>query len=93
MFKLIETVLMAIYGLLPDDPFKPMIDGMSGSSMPSLTLLNWFLPFDTCANVMLAWLACMVGYYVFNLVKKLAFLAIKNIAQLTSIAGAAGAVK
>ena len=58
--------------MLPSSPFRGMFDSASVDSS-FLATLNWFLPFDTCANMMLTWLDCVMAYYVFVIVKKLLF--------------------
>ena len=61
MLNLIKMLLMAVFELLPDDPFR---------DVDFLPTLNWFVPFDICSTMLLGWLDCIVAYYVFILVKK-----------------------
>lgn len=95
MWKIIEVVIIAIYSILPDDPFVPILESIQVSGMEYLSFMNWFLPFDICADMMLAWLSCILVYYAFVLVKKLAYIVIKEIfskISLVALAGGAGTV-
>lgn len=95
MWKIIEVVIIAIYGILPDDPFVPILESIQVSGMEYLSFMNWFLPFDICSTMMLAWLNCILVYYAFVLVKKLAYMAIKEVfskISLVAMAGGAGGV-
>jgi hypothetical protein len=65
-------VVNAIFSILPDDPFKTIIDGVV-YDVDYLPTLNWFLPFDICADLTLAWLSCILVYYLFVMVKKLVY--------------------
>lgn len=95
MWKIIEVVIIAIYSILPDDPFVPILESIQVSGMEYLSFMNWFLPFDICADMMLAWLSCILAYYAFVLVKKLAYFTIKNVfskVSLTALVGGIGKV-
>ncbi len=95
MWKIIEVVIIAIYSILPDDPFVPILESIEVSGMEYLSFMNWFLPFDICADMMLAWLSCILAYYAFVLVKKLAYMAMKEVfskISLIAVAGGTGAV-
>lgn len=70
MINLIQIVISAIFEILPDSPFKAMFDELM-IEFDFLPFLNWFLPFDICANMMLAWLDCILIYYFFVMVKKI----------------------
>ncbi len=70
MLNLIKMLLMAVFELLPDDPFREVIDGIV-YDVDFLPTLNWFVPFDICSTMLLGWLDCMVAYYVFIVVKKI----------------------
>lgn len=93
MWKIIEVIIIAVYNILPDDPFVPILESISTSGVEYLSFMNWFLPFDTCSTMMLAWLNCILVYYLFVLIKKLVYFTIKNIfskISLTSVAGLVG---
>jgi hypothetical protein len=70
MLNILLIVITAIFNILPDDPFKTIVDGVI-YDLDFLPTLNWFLPFDVCANLTLAWLDCLLAYYLFVLIKKL----------------------
>ncbi len=63
---------MAIFSLLPDSPFQVMIDSVIFDK-DFLPFLNWYVPFDICANMTLAWLDCIFFYYLFVMVKKIIY--------------------
>lgn len=95
MWKIIEVVIIAIYNKLPNDPFVPILDSISVSGAEYLSFMNWFLPFDICSTMMLAWLDCILVYYAFVLIKKLAYFTIKNVfskISLTTLVGGIGEV-
>lgn len=70
MFNIIESIIVAIFNILPDSPFQTMVDGVL-YKIDFLPTLNWFIPFDTCSTLMLAWLDCILVYYLFVMVKKI----------------------
>lgn len=70
MINLIQIVIIAIFEILPDSPFRAMFDELM-IEFDFLPFLNWFLPFDICANMMLAWLDCILIYYFFVMIKKI----------------------
>lgn len=63
---------MAIFSLLPDSPFQSMCDSIIFDK-DFLPFLNWYIPFDICATMSLAWLDCVLGYYVFVMAKKIIY--------------------
>lgn len=93
MWKIIEVVIIAIYSILPDDPFVSILESVSTSGVEYLSFMNWFLPFDTCSTMMLAWLNCILVYYAFVLIKKLAYFTIKNIFSKISLTALTGVIK
>lgn len=72
MVKLLKLLILAIYEMLPTSPFPTMFDNALANA-DFLSYLNWFLPFNTCATMMLAWLDCLMVYYVFVFIKKILF--------------------
>lgn len=70
MLNLIRMLFMAVFELLPDDPFREVIDGIV-YDVDFLPTLNWFVPFDICSEMLLGWLDCILAYYVFIVVKKI----------------------
>lgn len=70
MVSIIKMLFIAIFNLLPESPFRALIDGVVVDNY-YLPYLNWFLPFDICSTMMLAWLDCVLVYYAFVLTKKI----------------------
>lgn len=70
MQKILFTIVSLIYNILPDSPFRTMIDGVV-YEVDFLPTLNWFLPFDVCSKITLVWLDCILAYYVFEMVRKI----------------------
>lgn len=64
----IKLIMLAVLSILPDSPFQTAFADMDLSYLPTL---NWFIPLDTCATVVTAWLACLLAYITFKLVYKL----------------------
>lgn len=69
MLTVIKKLILAVFALLPDSPFPDMIDSIL-FEYDFLPCLNWFVPFDICAELMLTWLGCILIYYLFVMVKK-----------------------
>ena len=68
MLNVLKVILLKVFSILPDSPFQSALADMDLSFVPTL---NWFIPFDVCADIMQAWLVCVFVYYVFTLVKGL----------------------
>lgn len=81
MISLIKMIIIAVFNLLPDSPFQQMFDSLM-LDWDFMEYLTWFLPFDICANMMLAWLDCMLVYYVFMLSKKVIIMTIEIVVEL-----------
>ena len=87
MIKLIKWILLTIIGLLPNSPFTSVIDGLSDNVFP-LEYLNWFLPLDIAAVMLLAWVQCMGLYLIFVMVKEVIVkLILKKITGLVGVVG------
>lgn len=84
MISLIKMIVISIFNLLPNSPFQTMFDELM-IEWDFMEYLTWFLPFDICANMMLAWLDCMLVYYVFMLTKKIILMVIQLIVQLVPL--------
>ena len=93
MISLLKVLMIAVYEMLPTSPFRSMFDSAVVDSS-FLAALNWFLPFDTCADMMLTWLDCVLVYYVFVIAKKIVLdiLIDKILSAGTGIIGAAGGI-
>ena len=70
MINILKVLIIAIFEMLPTSPFPSMFD-TAFANAEFLSYLNWFLPFDICANMMLAWLDCILIYYAFVIIKKI----------------------
>lgn len=84
MISLIKMIIIAVFNLLPNSPFQQLFDSLM-LDWDFMQYLTWFLPFDICANMMLAWLDCMLVYYVFMLTKKIVIIAIDLIVELVPL--------
>lgn len=62
MIQILKIIVMKIFSILPDSPFS---DFFTDLDTGYLTYLNFFLPVDICANIMLTWLACVLGVFLF----------------------------
>lgn len=67
MVTVIKWLLLTVYNILPDSPFASMVEEME-LNRDFLQYLNWFLPLDIIGNMMLAWLNCMLVYFLYKLV-------------------------
>lgn len=75
LINVIKIILLKLFSMLPDSPFQIAFAEMDTDFIPAL---NWFLPLDICANITLAWVACMLAFYVFMLIKGLVVSFIKS---------------
>lgn len=73
MVKLIQTLVLYLYNTLPNSPFVEALNGIDTETFDFLPYLNWFIPFDIAVTITKAWLACIMGYYIFSLAKKIIF--------------------
>ena len=89
MISILKLVIVSIINILPDSPFRAIIDGVLYEF--DFATFNWFLPFDICATMTLAWIDCIVLYYIYVVVKKvvLDFL-IKKVFTAISIGSISG---
>ncbi len=67
---LINKGLMAILGFLPDSPFADILNELAGNSQVTqlLGMVNWFIPFYLFIPILTAWGACIIVYYVYQIV-------------------------
>lgn len=68
MINLIRIILIKILGLFPDSPFTELA---LEADVIYIQYLNWFLPLDTCLNLMLVWVDCMLLLLVLKMLFKL----------------------
>lgn len=70
MLKLLSILIIALYSILPTSPIQTALADMEmGADI--LGWLNWFIPFDNARIITLAWLSCVLAYYVYIMVKKI----------------------
>lgn len=69
MLKLLSILLIALYAILPTSPIQKAFAEME-MSVDFLGWLNWFIPFDIARTITLAWLSCILAYYVYNMARK-----------------------
>ncbi len=62
MIQILKIIIMKIFSILPDSPFSDFFTEMDTGF---LTYLNFFLPVDICSNIMLTWLACVLGVFLY----------------------------
>ncbi len=62
MIQILKIIVMKIFSILPDSPFSDFFTEMDTGF---LTYMNFFLPVDICANIMLTWLACVLAVFLF----------------------------
>lgn len=70
MLKLLSILIIALYSILPASPIQPVLSDMEMSA-DVLGWINWFIPFDNARLITLAWLSCIIAYYVYVMVKKI----------------------
>lgn len=70
MLKLLSILIIALYSILPTSPIQAALSEMEMSA-DILGWLNWFIPFDNARTITLAWLSCILAYYVYMMVKKI----------------------
>lgn len=70
MINLIKAAILRLYSILPGSPIKAAFEQTTFDG-DFLSYLNWFVPFDNCTTITVAWINCILAYYVFTLVKDL----------------------
>lgn len=68
--KLISVLLIALYAILPSSPIQTALADFEMDGQ-FLGWLNWLVPFDIASKITTAWLACIVAYYAFVMIKKI----------------------
>ena len=64
VYDFIESAL----SILPDSPFK-FLENFANSEMGQwFKWLNWFVPVNVFVSILEAWLACVIVYYVVQIV-------------------------
>lgn len=70
MINIIKWIVLTLYNILPDSPFRQMVEHLE-LQQDYLQYMNWFLPIDIIGNMMLAWLDCVLLYVLFHMISKL----------------------
>lgn len=70
MLKLLSILIIALYNILPTSLIQTALAEMEISA-DILGWLNWFIPFDIARTITLAWLSCILAYYVYMMAKKI----------------------
>ena len=86
MLTIIRWLILTLDNILPDSPFASMVEEME-LNKDFLQYLNWFLPLDIVGNMMLAWLACMLFYFLYKLVVEVIKIIVKLWLSSKSIIG------
>lgn len=76
MLTIIKWLILTVYNILPDSPFAVMVEEME-LNQNFLQYLNWFLPLDIVGNMMLAWLGCIIAYFIYKLVMQIVKIIVK----------------
>lgn len=63
MINILKIFIIKLFSMLPDSPFTTYFESVDWSFYD---YLNWFLPIDICSNMLLAWLVCMMVYYIWE---------------------------
>lgn len=68
MTEIVTGGLMALLALLPDSPFKDLLDDLAANAQirEILGMVNWFIPFYIFVPVLTAWLGCIAIYYIYQ---------------------------
>lgn len=66
MIEIIKMMVLKLFNMLPDNPFSKYYLTID---MTDYQYINWILPLDICSAIMLGWLACIIVYYIFIIVR------------------------
>lgn len=66
--------LLSVVNLLPDSPFL-FLDEMEVPATVIMGYVNWFIDFQAIVNITVAWVGCVLGWYVYRTIFKWAKLA------------------
>lgn len=67
---LFAKVLSLIFDLLPNSPFLNITTLYDRSVGNYMGYLSWFIPIKQILGVTVAWLSCMLVYYVYSVVMR-----------------------
>ena len=66
--------LLSVIDLLPDSPFLFLNDFEAPVSV-IMGYVNWFIDFQTIVNITVAWVGCVLGWYIYRTIFKWAKMA------------------
>lgn len=66
--KILNKILFSFFSLFPDSPFGVYSEFIDRYDI--LKFLNYFVPFDICAEILSVWIAALTLFYAIGLVKK-----------------------
>lgn len=87
MIQILKVIILKIFSILPDSPFSDFFDQMNTDF---LAYLNWFLPVDICSEIMLTWLVCIVGLFLYFFARSIFKNMLGGIAKGIAAAGLGG---
>lgn len=67
---LFGKVLNIIFGFLPNSPFIAISRSMEFSIGKYMGYLSWLIPIKSILSVLVAWLGCMLLYYLYSVVMR-----------------------
>lgn len=79
LINFIKIILLLVLELFPDTPFPDAVEGIDTSY---LIYLNWFFPLDTCLNLFLVWVNCMLLILVIKVVWKIMLSKVMSLIKL-----------
>lgn len=75
--KLLNKILFSFFSLFPDSPFGIYSSFIDKYGM--LKFLNYFIPFDVCAEILTLWISALAVFYGVSLVRKVINIAVGKI--------------
>lgn len=67
--QLITKGLKAVLNIFPDSPFLILETLSNDAGMAdTLAIVNWFIPIGTFLGILEGWLACILVYYVWQII-------------------------
>lgn len=75
IISLLKIAILGLLSILPDSPFGVYFED---AEFTYYEYLNWFLPFDICAEIFKTWLACVAIYFLWIIVLKKIVLVVVN---------------
>lgn len=67
---LFASVLNLVLSILPNSPFLDLSRTYDISVAKYMPYLSWFLPIKSMLGILIAWLGCMLIYYIYSVVMR-----------------------